>query len=561
MTGQWGRPRNGRFQRLATAHGTAWLLTAAIALGALLRFRLLSVPFERDEGEYAYAGQLMLQGIAPYELAYTMKLPGVSTIYAGLMLLFGQSHEGIHFGLLIINALTTWLIFETGRRFVGSTAGIAAAAFFAVSSTLPAVQGLWANAEHFVLPFALAGILSYFRWLDDSRDRFLIISGLLLGCGILMKQHGAAFLLFVALCLGWEAFITRTGQWQTTARAFASLAGGAAIPIALVALIVFAMGSFDKFWYWTTDYATSYTSGNSFERGWLNFSRKAGAVWQQATAIGFMAAVAPLCLDWSPARRFASARLLLFALLSFLAVCPGLFFRPHYFIMLLPAACILAGASLDRCYQILRDFSDNNLVRAMPGVVAFVIVCTTVVANGNVLLYATPEPILRTTYGINPFSEAVLIGNYLREHTLEDETIAVIGSEPQIYFYARRKSATGHIYTYPLMEEGKRAQELQREMAREIETSSPRYLVYVHDTSSWLITKKSSRWILNWFWNYQSDYQIVGWSEAHVNASTVHWGVPTVWPPQSPAWTAIYRRKGEPDSNGPESEATQFNAN
>ena len=41
-----------------------------------IRIRLLGIPLERDEGEYAYAGQLMLQGIPPYKLAYNMKFPG-----------------------------------------------------------------------------------------------------------------------------------------------------------------------------------------------------------------------------------------------------------------------------------------------------------------------------------------------------------------------------------------------------------------------------------------------------------------------------------------------------
>ena len=43
-----------------------------ILLVAGIRFRLLEMPLERDEGEYAYAGQLILQGIPPYELAYNM---------------------------------------------------------------------------------------------------------------------------------------------------------------------------------------------------------------------------------------------------------------------------------------------------------------------------------------------------------------------------------------------------------------------------------------------------------------------------------------------------------
>ena len=56
----------------------AWILLGVIVLGLVIaiRIRLLGIPLERDEGEYAYAGQLMLQGIPPYELAYNMKFPG-----------------------------------------------------------------------------------------------------------------------------------------------------------------------------------------------------------------------------------------------------------------------------------------------------------------------------------------------------------------------------------------------------------------------------------------------------------------------------------------------------
>ena len=61
------------------------------------------MPLERDEGEYAYAGQLMLQGIPPYQLAYNMKFPGVYAAYALIMLSFGQTSVGIHFGLLVVN--------------------------------------------------------------------------------------------------------------------------------------------------------------------------------------------------------------------------------------------------------------------------------------------------------------------------------------------------------------------------------------------------------------------------------------------------------------------------
>ena len=63
---------------------------------SLIRFRLRDVPLERDEGEYAYAGQLMLQGVPPYSLAYNMKLPGTYAVYAAILAVFGQTPTAVH---------------------------------------------------------------------------------------------------------------------------------------------------------------------------------------------------------------------------------------------------------------------------------------------------------------------------------------------------------------------------------------------------------------------------------------------------------------------------------
>lgn len=43
-----------------------WLFAAVVFVVVLaIRVRLLGMPLERDEGEYAYVGQLMLEGIPP----------------------------------------------------------------------------------------------------------------------------------------------------------------------------------------------------------------------------------------------------------------------------------------------------------------------------------------------------------------------------------------------------------------------------------------------------------------------------------------------------------------
>ena len=66
----------------------ALALCAIVALVVFVRLRLLQIPLERDEGEYAYSGQLMLEGIPPYQLAWNMKLPGTYAAYAVMMALF-----------------------------------------------------------------------------------------------------------------------------------------------------------------------------------------------------------------------------------------------------------------------------------------------------------------------------------------------------------------------------------------------------------------------------------------------------------------------------------------
>lgn len=112
-----------------------WLFLGLILLFVVVvRTRLLSFPLERDEGENAYWGQLILQGIPPYKLAYNMKLPGTYFMYAFLMALFGQTVGGVHLGLMVMNCLTILLIYKIGARVVNAFAGIIMACTYALLS-------------------------------------------------------------------------------------------------------------------------------------------------------------------------------------------------------------------------------------------------------------------------------------------------------------------------------------------------------------------------------------------------------------------------------------------
>src|SRR5438046_5041009 len=204
---------------------------------------------------------------------------------------------------------------------------------------------------------------------------------------------------------------------------------------------------------------------------------------------------------WPPtARRFLTGLLLA----SFLAVSPGFYFRPHYFILMLPVAGLLVGVAVASTDRMLQRILSASTARVLAPLV-FVAALTAYVIHDRAYLVSMPlREITRTRYGNNPFIEAVDIARYVKEHTSPDDRIAVLGSEPEIYFYANRKSATGYIYVYPLMEQQKYSQEMQDEMIKEITKAHPKYALYVAVPSSWLAQKNTKE-------------KIVRWSEAYLN--------------------------------------------
>ena len=177
-----------------------WILLAVvIAVVVFIRIHFLAIPLERDEGEYAYAGQLMLQGIPPYRLAYNMKFPGVYAAYALIMWIFGQTSTGIHLGLLIVNIANIVIVFLIARRLIGLIAGIAAAASYTILSASPSVLGLAAHATHFVMLPTLLGALVLLK--PVLTKKMVFVSGILFGAGLLMKQPAMFFVCFGATYL------------------------------------------------------------------------------------------------------------------------------------------------------------------------------------------------------------------------------------------------------------------------------------------------------------------------------------------------------------------------
>ena len=161
-----------------------------------------------------------------------------------------------------------------------------------------------------------------------------------------------------------------------------------------------------------------------------------------------------------------------------------------------------------------------------------------------------PATLNQIIYGANPFVESVVAAKYLREHSAPDARVAVIGSEPQIYFYANRRSATGYLYTYPLMEDQPYALTMQHRMISEIESKKPEYLLIVVNRYSWLAKESSNLGILAWAKQYAAtNYDRVGIVDERLGQPEIQlWGdAAKNYPGQLEQFLDLYKRKPQAD--------------
>jgi hypothetical protein len=469
-------------------HGPYWpvaLLFLAVLFVVLVRSRLLAIPLERDEGEYAYGGQLMLQGVPPYKLFYNMKFPGIYAAYAAIMFFGGQTPSAIHFGLLLVNVACILLLYLLARHFLDVPGAVAAGASYALLSTSPGVLGLAAHATHFVVAAALSGLLLLLRGEDSGKSVLFFCSGILFGISCLMKQPGAMFGLF-GFCLLVAGGARQLGLWRVHCRRIVLFSIGLAAPLALAAALLWQAGVFKRFWFWTILYPKVHASSMSWSVVLRNLTHFFQGLPLAADGLFWITSLLGLgSLALFRGKKGGKCWMTGFLGFSAAAVVLPLFFFRHYFVMLLPALCLFVGQAISAAMQWAKTRKARKAWGALISGLFIIIWTLTVFHYRSIFFELTPDAICRQIYRGNPFVEAVQIGHYLREHSAPDARVAVLGSEPEILFYAGRRSATGYIYMYDFFESQPHAGEMQLEMMAQIEDVQPEYLVFVVIPISW----------------------------------------------------------------------------
>ena len=517
----------------------AWgMLALTVALSVGIRFRLLDAPLERDEGEYAYVAQLVLDGVSPYAAAYSIKTPGVALVYAPFVRLIGDTPAAVRACLMLVNAATIVLVFLFACRSLGRAEGVVAAAIYSVLALGPGVQGLFANAEHFVNAIALAGLLVLLWARESGRPWVCLVGGVLLGLAILMKQHGVAFAAFGGLIL----LVPREGAPRRMSLLMFAL--GALLPISLLALVLWWTGGLRPFLFWSIEYAWRYLSFvTPSEAVGFAVNGLAGAV-ASAPLAWLLALLGASAVAWDPRARSRAGFLLAFGGCSIAAVAAAFRFRPHYFLFLLPALSLWAAVGTAALARLLAPRDRAGWQTAVQLVVVVLVLGASLGQHREILFRMSPDEVSARTFGWNPFPEAVEVARVLRERSGPDDRIAMLASEPEIYFYAHLRGATPFLYMTELLRDHEISRVLQGEMIATIEATGPRYLVFSSRFDPFARRPRRGAPLYRWAREVASrEFVRIGVVEIRRDGpSRYHWGDDATMPPRTPDWLMVYER-------------------
>jgi hypothetical protein len=249
-----------------------------------------------------------------------------------------------------------------------------------------------------------------------------------------MKQQAVFFIIMGGLVIIMDYVFEKPLKWSELIINTVVYSIGVFIPYVLVLVLMSATGNFDKFWFWTIEYASKYAaSGVTLEDGKMMFGMSFKPMFDEFFIIWILA-IFGLVFTWIGKysihqKLFAT----FFAVFAFASICPGFYFRQHYFIVLLPAAGFMAAITMDYFIGLITTKFNYSIFKVLPFVLVILVGINAVAKGKQYYLKVKPMILCKMIYGTNPFVESVDIAKYIKDNTLKDDKIAVLGSEPQIF--------------------------------------------------------------------------------------------------------------------------------
>jgi 4-amino-4-deoxy-L-arabinose transferase-like glycosyltransferase len=447
----------------------------ALAFGLALRGPLLSIPFERDEGEYAYIGWRWLEGETPYLQTFNQKPPATFAVYAAFLAIGCESPEAIHAAFAAWIAATQLALFLFARRLAGTEVALGAALLFAVVAANPTLLGNAAQVEAFAcLPIVLAAACARAA---SHRGSALAAAASGAACAVVLLFKPVAAPV-AAVTLAW--LVAAAQPRARIPLAASALAAGAAVLGAALGYFA-SQGALGALWDGTVRFNAGYATTRplaEYPGAFAATIRPTLTSLGPLYAVALLAPLARLATRTLPAIARGSGFVYAWLAAALVASAAGGYFRHHYFLYAAPALALAASAGVADLAGALRFPALAR--RHAPWVAALAAAALAFAIFPSYHLPGDRDEKARSLYGWNPFPESRALAAWIAERSAPSDALFVFGSEPQIHFLARRPNAGRYILAYHYLfgpPDPLRAR--QREVLTTLRADPPRFVATV----------------------------------------------------------------------------------
>ncbi len=485
----------------AFAFAALWIYWVFVALGSLLW------PLGRDQGIFAWVGDVILSGGAPYLDAWDVKGIAAQYTYAFSQALFGRSLWGIRLLDLLflgISAFALWRFLQAHCDRLAVQFGVL------VYLYLHLLGGYWSTAQpDGWATMCVVGALALRLVPGAVSPGRSALAGALIGCAAL---YTFLFGFFLLPLLRYQWFESEGVGEDRLKRLALTLLGAAGVVSFSVAWLA-AQGALSDFVEIQFGF-NRVVHTQSIDWTWARSAQRIGDYFRWfdwALAFGGFG----IFSLWRSQRRMAIVLLFFFATAIGCVVIQNKYYSYHWYPVRL---CLVVFFTFGISYfvELFHKLEAETAIRWVTSLRIWLLASMLVIAwviapplnfSGASAIVLGRTPVEDYYKGFKSYWNASFhfLSNYetarhLEEHSREDESVLVWGFEPMINFLSGRRSPTRFGYNYPLVAvAGTEFEKPYRDQfMRQLFADLPRYIVVaVGDQNS--LMPKSSRIVLGEF--------------------------------------------------------------
>lgn len=439
-----------------------------------------------DESYFLFMGNRTLHGTIPYTDYPTggLKTPAIYYLNALLFSVFREPIDAVYaarYFLFLTNAFSAIIIFFIGRRFWDDRIGQLSSILFLIGISIPVYQGYYQLTEPYMEFFGLLGIFIFFK---SQKSIYSLISGVLFGISILFKQPGVLFLaaIFIFLVLIYR-YNLETNQeiFKYSINNIFWISFGVLIPLSSVSIYLVNNNAFNNFLYYSfvfivKGYGRAPLIDNALAIQLLSYS----IVW----IMSFISLIFIFFRLYSNRYSFGE----LFSIIWLLTSIPIFLARHfgHYYIQILPVACLLASASLARLYSQISIINFKESIKSENYLNIFTIISLIgLILSSAIIILIAGYTFEQQSLNPNP---QIQVANYIRQNTHLNETVLSYPYDPSIYLLSGRNPPINELGVFKVFVKNKGD---ECYIIDQIKKNKTKYVIAPYNLSNYIMLNKN----------------------------------------------------------------------